>query len=471
MVALKKLKMKRIKNSLFVICVLLQASAFAQTKSLSWDEFKSAIQQYHPLAQKASLLPKYAQAEIGQARAAFDPLVEASQSEKSLQNIQYYSTQNIALKLPLWYGIDVSSGTDNLLGQRLNPSDTRGQLYYVGANVSLLRNLITDKRRTALRQAYISKEMSQLEKQVLINDLLMDAAQVYWEWTRTYANRKIISEGVNNLQQRLQFIHENIVHGERAAIDSIELEATLQSFISKRNQAELDWQNACLQISAFLWKVDGQAYELPAEVSPTYDLTQMSIDDIFVLQAQIIKRDPVNHPSIFWYDKKIGQITLDQKLKRQDLLPKLDLKYNYWMKPNYPSSAYPNYTFGMQFQMPLTLAFSRNQLKMVNLKLQEAELMKQDKTRQINLKYQSYLNEANYLSQQLKAQEASVQANKALLEAEKQKFNIGESSVFMINQREQKYLETLEKLIELKSKNLKVNQSIQWSLGMLPSNT
>jgi outer membrane protein TolC len=197
----------------------------------------------------------------------------------------------------------------------------------------------------------------------------------------------------------------------------------------------------------------------------------MSIDDIFVLQAQIIKRDPVNHPSIFWYDKKIGQITLDQKLKRQDLLPKLDLKYNYWMKPNYPSSAYPNYTFGMQFQMPLTLAFSRNQLKMVNLKLQEAELMKQDKTRQINLKYQSYLNEANYLSQQLKAQEASVQANKALLEAEKQKFNIGESSVFMINQREQKYLETLEKLIELKSKNLKVNQSIQWSLGMLPSNT
>lgn len=469
MVVLKKLKMKKIKNSLFVILVLLQTSAFAQTKSLSWDEFKNAIQQYHPIAQKASLLPKYAQVEIGMARSSFDPLIEASQSEKSLQNIQYYTTQNIALKLPLWYGIDVSSGADNLLGQRLNPSDTRGQLYYVGANVSLLRNLITDKRRTALRQAYISKEMSQLEKQVLLNDLLMDAAQVYWEWTKSYANRKILTEGVNNLQQRLQFIHENIVHGERAVIDSIELEATLQTFISKRNQAELEWLNSCLQVSAFLWKMDGQAYELPAEINPSLDLTQVGPDEILALQSSLVQRDPLSHPSIFWYDKKIGQLTLEQKLKRQDLLPKLDLKYNYWMKPNYPTTVYPNYTFGMQFQMPLTLAFSRNQLKSVKLKLQEAELMKQDKQRQINLKYKSYLNEASSLALQLKAQEAATQANRMLLEAERQKFNIGESSVFMINQREQKYLETLEKLIELKSKNLKVKQAIQWSLGILAS--
>jgi outer membrane protein TolC len=123
----------------------------------------------------------------------------------------------------------------------------------------------------------------------------------------------------------------------------------------------------------------------------------------------------------------------------------------------------------MKFQMPLTLAFSRNQLKSVKLKLQEAELMKQDKQRQINLKYKSYLNEASSLALQLKAQEAATQANRMLLEAERQKFTIGESSVFMINQREQKYLETLEKLIELKSKNLKVKQAIQWSLGILAS--
>lgn len=461
--------MKRIRNSILFLSILSINFAWAQNKTLSWDEFKNAIQQYHPIAQRAELLPKYAQAEVGLARAAFDPLLEAAQSEKSLQNVQYYATQNIALKLPLWYGIDVTTGTDNILGQRLNPSDTKGELYYVGANVSLLRNLITDKRRTALRQAYLSKEMSQLEKQVVLNDLLMDAAQVYWEWTKSYANRKIITEGVNNLQQRLQFIHENIVHGERAVIDSIELEATLQSFLTKRNQAELEWQNARLQISAFLWRMDGQTYELPADVNPFYDLTQFSSEEIFGLRKQSLQADPNNHPSIFWYDKKIGQLSLDQKLKRQELLPKLDLKYNYWMKANYPSNAYSNYTFGMQFQMPLTLAFSRNQLKSVNLKLKEAELMKQDKQRQVNLKYQSYLNEASYLAQQLKAQEAAAVANKMLLDAERQKFTIGESSVFMINQREQKYLESLEKLIELKSKTLKVNQSILWSLGLLPS--
>jgi outer membrane protein TolC len=461
--------MKRKRNNIIIALLFLSLSSLAQPKTLSWEEFKNAIEQYHPIAQKAALLPKYAQADLGIARSSFDPSLEAAQSEKSIQNINYYSSQNLALKLPLWYGIDVSTGTDNLFGQRLNPSDTKGQLYYVGANVSLLRNLITDKRRTALRQAYLSKEMSELEKKVLLNDLLMEAAQVYWEWTRAYANRKIINEGVINLQQRVAFIHENILHGERAIIDSIELEATLQSFLTRKNQIELEWQNASLQVSSFLWKNDASAYDLPSDVTPFYDLTNYSIEDIFITQTKVVKTSPDQHPSLFWYDKKIGQLTLDQKLKRQELLPKLDLKYNYWMKPNYPSLP-SNYSFGLQFQMPVTLAFSRNQLKNANLKIQEAELVKQDKQRQINLKFKSYLNEADFLNLQLKAQATAVNATKLLLEAERQKFNIGESSVFMINQREQKYLETIEKLIELKSKALKVNQSIQWSLGLLPSN-
>lgn len=459
--------MKRKSKGVFFLLLLFSSIASAQTKTLSWEEFKQAIINYHPLAQKAALLPKYAQTELGMARAAFDPLLEASQSEKALQSINYYATQNIALKLPTWYGVDLNVGADNMMGQRLNPSDTKGQLYYLGANVSLLRNVITDKRRTALRQAYLTKEMSQLEKQVLLNDLLMEAAQVYWEWTKTYANRQVINEGVANLQQRVEFIHQNILHGERAVIDSIELDATLQSFLTRKNQVELEWLNASLQVSSFLWQSDGLAYELPTDVSPALDLTKLSLNEVLALQQQNTAMDPQQHPTIFWYDKKIGQIQLEQKLKRQELLPKLDMKYNYWLKPGYSTQANLNYTLGFQFQMPLTLAFSRNQYKASKLKLQEAEWMRSDKQRQINIKFKSYLNESTLLAKQLQAQSAALTATRLLLEAERQKFAVGESSVFMINQREQKYLETLEKLIELKAKSLKNNQAILWSLGTL----
>jgi len=56
---------------------------------------------------------------------------------------------------------------------------------------------------------------------------------------------------------------------------------------------------------------------------------------------------------------------------------------------------------------------------------------------------------------------------KTMLKAEESLFRNGESSLFLINSRENKVLEIERKLIELKTKYYKTIYALQWSTGLL----
>ncbi|HRH60616.1 MAG TPA: TolC family protein, partial [Chitinophagaceae bacterium] len=57
-----------------------------------------------------------------------------------------------------------------------------------------------------------------------------------------------------------------------------------------------------------------------------------------------------------------------------------------------------------------------------------------------------------------------------LLQAEETRFSNGESSLFLINARELKVLETQQKLIELRAKNKINHVKVKWAAGLLGGN-
>jgi outer membrane protein TolC len=54
-----------------------------------------------------------------------------------------------------------------------------------------------------------------------------------------------------------------------------------------------------------------------------------------------------------------------------------------------------------------------------------------------------------------------------LQRGEETRFQAGESSLFLINARENKTLEALQKLQELKSKYYQTENALQWAAGIL----
>jgi outer membrane protein TolC len=85
----------------------------------------------------------------------------------------------------------------------------------------------------------------------------------------------------------------------------------------------------------------------------------------------------------------------------------------------------------------------------------------------LQTKLRQYYNEWRQLGQQIQLQQQAIASYLQLQRGEEIRFNNGESSLFLINSREQKTIEARQKLIELQSKEQKARVSVLWSAGAL----
>jgi outer membrane protein TolC len=117
--------------------------------------------------------------------------------------------------------------------------------------------------------------------------------------------------------------------------------------------------------------------------------------------------------------------------------------------------------------MPVPFSQGRGEYKKVKLKQEETQILRSQKSLNIELKVKNYYNEFITLKNQVQLNRGMLTNFEKLLKAEETLFRNGESSLFLINSRENKVLETERKLIELKAKYYKTIYALQWSTGLL----
>ena len=117
--------------------------------------------------------------------------------------------------------------------------------------------------------------------------------------------------------------------------------------------------------------------------------------------------------------------------------------------------------------MPIFLRESRGELKRTKLKIQETNLDLSLKKWELENKIRSYYNEFVLLQQQLNTALQAYENYSKLYQNELLRFNNGESSLFVLNSRENKALEFYQKTIELRVKLFKARYAIDNSAGLL----
>ena len=117
--------------------------------------------------------------------------------------------------------------------------------------------------------------------------------------------------------------------------------------------------------------------------------------------------------------------------------------------------------------MPLRFSQGRGEYKNAKQKIAETKLGQNQKQLQIAIKIKSYFNEFETIKKQVSLQSEAYNNYQRLVRAEEKRLLNGESSLFIINSRETKALDALEKLIALKTKYYKAVYSLQWSAGLL----
>lgn len=460
--------MKKANKVLFVLIFLFFQSGFAQDSlKLSVNEFISVVKNYHPLALKYRLQNKMAEAEILRARGNFDPVLAGKLGEKNIDGTRYYEQRNLALEIPTWYGVEVTGSYNYLDGEKLNPSDTRGGLYQFGITVPLAKNLLYDKRRAMLDQAKFAQKMTEAEQAVLTNDLLLEAENTYWEWVQNYEIYKLKSEIVDINRERLKLTRKTFEYGEKPAIDTIEALSQLQSFELQQQDAFLSFVKSTQQLQLFLWKDSQQFYELPAMVYPAADLSENPAYTNFEFLINDIGSRQLNtHFSVLYYRQKQNVLESERRLKWQSFLPKIDFTYNFFNKENYRADYLPlfdnNFQYGLKLEIPVFQREARANYQMAKIKLIQNELDTDVKVRELDVKIETYKNEILNYHTQISLSESNLQNYRRLLNAEETRYSNGESSLFLINSRENKVIEAQEKFISIRTKFLKSFNKLKW---------
>jgi outer membrane protein TolC len=451
---------------------IINESTAAQLKA---EEVIAILKAYHPILKNAVLNVDISRAEILKARGYFDPSLKAYYGNKELQNVNYYNELNYDLTIPTWYGVDIVSGYQNLQGDRIDNSQTQGAVSYLGVNIPLVKNLTYDKRRAAVDQAKIMNKISVYEQQSIINDLCYEAIIAYWNWVKYYEYYKVLKLNVVINKDRIALVKKSCNLGERAFIDTIEAQTQLISFQIQMNDAYTDFLNAGNELSIYLWTKEGKPYTLPKNITPDKNWDNMSSNknDIIILE-NIIENGLKFHPILNIYNQKINYYSVERKQKFQEILPKLDINVNMLNKGLSPlPSSIDNYSiqeniaYGVKLDIPLRLSLGRGSLATAKFKLDQSQLDYELKRKTVEVKIRNYFNDYLNTKKIVELQILNFDNYTRLVKAEDTRFRNGESSLFIINSRENKALEAQEKLIDLKTKYYKSIYSIQWSAGLL----
>lgn len=411
----------------------------ANLKEMGYNEYLGFVKKYHPLVKNANLEISKAQANLMMARGGFDPKLELDYNKKQFQGTEYYSILNSSFKIPTWYGIDIKVGFDENEGYYLNPQNKTPSngLTSLGISVPLGQGLLINQRMADLQKAKIQVKLSEAEQKLEAIAVLYDASVAYFNWKKNYEEYLLYENYSTNAQKRYVGIESLIKEGDKPAIDSVEAGIVVKNRLLALEDSKLKLTKAKLELSNFLWLENNIPLELADAIIPEKKLGQTIQETLKINELVNQEFLLINHPKIESLQSKIDLLTVEKRMKANMLLPKIDVGYSYLAQPNptKPNTT-DNYKVGVDFYFPLFLRKERGGLKLAQYKIQETEFIRDLEKLQLSNKISAQKTEIQSLTKQQKLIFKLVTDYDTMLKSEERLFTLGESSLFLINTRE-----------------------------------
>jgi outer membrane protein TolC len=439
------------------------------------ESFYAAVLENHPIVKQTRLLSETARQEVRLARGAFDPKIDARLSTKEFDNKEYYNKWIASFSIPTWFPIDPKIGIEQNRGAYIDPENSVPQSdnykqFYTGISLPIGKGLFTDERRAALKQAKLFTQIAEAEQIKLINKILLEAAKDYWTWYYSYYNYRFLSRSVNIASEVFRRVQLDASLGEASVIDTVQAKITLQQRIVERQETYLEFLNAGIRVSNYLWNTDEKPLQLSLLVAPVLmpgdqeALSAQTLEELSYMARQ-------NHPELKKLTLKLGQLSVERKLAVEYLKPRFDLSYNFLNRPISPDGTFrpsfgTDYKFGLDFSIPIFLRKERAKLGQTNIKIRSTELERTQAEREILNQIQQVFNQLANTRLILNQQSSMVSNYERILQAELLNLENGESDLFKINVQQEKLIVSQTKLLKLKAEYEKMKATLYWAAGV-----
>lgn len=442
---------------IFVPVVVFHTSIVGQNAdTLTFGQFINQVGNYHPVAKQSALLPLTGEEEVKAARGGFDPVLYGNHNAKELNESVYYNKQDLGIHLPTFGGVELDANYERNSGNYLNPEVTNtAGLLSAGISLNLGRDLFIDQRRASLRQAQFFAEQSKEEQRQMLNLLYEQSAKTYWKWSQAQADVNVLEKAVELSIERFEAVKESFRLGDLPAIDTVEAYTQVQTIQQRFLQAQNNLFMSEQELITYLWDEDLNPLELneniyPQSLQTTNDLEPVNRDEYLNMLN--------THPALKIQDYQIKQAEVERRFRADRLKPKVFVKYNYLTEETgtVPDAALftNNYRLGFGVSSSLFLRNERGRLNIADLNLKEQRFQRTDTYALLKADLENNINTYQNTIDRLNIFKSNVINLERLLNAEQTRFNMGESSLFLINSRELRYIEAQTVLNILQSEAL-----------------
>lgn len=462
--------------SLVAAALLLQGSAprTDSTRAYTFEEFYRIVATQHPVVQQARLLESIADGELRQARGAFDPTVTAGWDRKSFGGTQYYDYLDASIKVPTPLGIDVKLGYERTEG-RYFAADRRtppGGLLTAGVYIPIGQRMITDERRNALAQARALRDYAQGERAAVVNKFLLTAAKLYGEWYEAHRRRILSDEGVALAAFRLNAVRRRVQAGDAAALDTIEARLELQKRTVLQLEATVDYRNASIVVEGLLWRDRATPMALDTRAVPSLDGLQAEpVDSARIMNWLAIAEQ--RHPTVRKVVAKVRQAESERLFAVQQVwIPNAELSYVPLgeradglggLGDAFGASA--DAKWGGAIKLPLLALKERGKFTAASGKLEQQRYELALARRDIAISVLTAANDLAALDSLLQLQRQAVVQSRLLRDGEQRKFDVGESTLFLVNARERQVIDEELKRIALEAKYVSARAALAVAIG------
>lgn len=441
-----------------VLCLCAAFTISAQ-EILSHKGFLTLVAENHPVAKQAQLVSERGDWEVTGGRGFLDPKLVSSYETKDFKEKDYYGLWNSYLTIPTPLNFELKTGYERNSGEFLNaqnnvPSDG---LYYAGISVPVGRGLFLSERVFERNAGKIQGRQLKIESQMILNNLLLDASISYWSWRQSIMKTEVYRNAANTARITYEGVRESFINGDRAAMDTTESLIQVQYLENSLRKAELDSANQLLMLNNFLWITSLNNFNPDSILNG--EIVTLSEYETFAL---------ANHPDLQAISNKQDRLKNEKRYYAEQVKPQLDVNYNFLLE-NGSGKEFntQDYKAGVSFSLPLLLRKERSKLQITKLKQTETELKANQKQQEVLNKVRASYNKVITTGQLLSTQVDMTENYRRLLEGERQKFLNGESSIFYVNVRQNKYLEAQIKLIQYQIQYQMYLSNLMWSSGMI----
>ncbi len=410
--------------------------------TLTLDAVIQQVQNYHPKLRGARLERGIAGAKLLEKQGAFDPVLNAyseylefnSTTSRGKLNNAFQS--NLAIEFPTRSGLKYYFGYQRNAGSVKSPLSATGEggEFYTGFQFPLFRGAGTNEKVIAEQQAELGISVADASLALTRLELLQKASSSYWDWVAANQRLGVAKTLLNLAQVRTIAIQDRVKAGDLAAIDIVEAQQEVQFRQGELVKAQRDQQKESLFLSQYLWDPDGKpssppsAQQAPQQFpSPTpleAALAQISPESILTRRPEL-QRIALNNQIA----------SLDAALAQNQRLSAVDL-YATAGQDTGLNSVGSTFKLGVRVSLPLAQRTADGLLEQIQLKIDKLALDNLSETQRISIEVNDALQSVDAALGRYQAATQEVQLASQLEQSERSRFGLGDSTLFLVNQRE-----------------------------------